>query len=45
MGLCIVESKKGKERTYQGAGEGGVCSARIERGRAIKVGGGYHNLG
>jgi hypothetical protein len=45
MGVCGVESKKEKVRTYQGAGEGGVCSARIKGGRAFKVGGGDHNLG
>jgi hypothetical protein len=44
MGVCNVESEK-KERTYWGTGNGGVCSARIERGRAVKARGGDHNLG
>jgi hypothetical protein len=44
MGVRDVETEK-KKRTYWGTGKGGVYSARIERGRAVKARSGDHNLG
>jgi hypothetical protein len=44
MDVRDVESEK-KERTYWGTDSGGVYSARIERGRAVKARSGDHNLG
>jgi hypothetical protein len=45
MGVIVCRVQKGEKEDLPGRLRRWGCSARIERGRAVKVGDGDHNLG